>query len=139
MIATPLDVAAGALGVGLLFAPVKTLCKSAGKALTKVKLRGSLFKFAQGFQRYASKVGWTVYKGLKKIPIVKKSIKKSFAEKIESMIYSFTAKQVVYRFADQLIKNIDIAMSFGGLVSGILDYVYDKSINNIVYKFRFKI
>ena len=103
-----------------------------------MKLRGTLFKFAQKFQNFGRKVGQKVYKSLKKIPLVKKAVKPSLANKIESMIYSFTAKQVVYRFADQLFRNIDIALSFGGLVSGILDYMYDKSINNVVYRFKIK-
>ena len=48
----------------------------------------------------------------------------------------------MYRFADKLFKNIDIALSVGDLISGILDYMYDKKINNVVYRIdleKFKI
>ena len=72
MVAMPIDLLAGTLGLGLIFAPIKTLCKAGGKAFTKVQFRSSVFKFAQGFQKFGHNIGECVYRALKKIPVIKK-------------------------------------------------------------------
>ena len=43
------------------------------------------------------------------------------------MMYSITLFQQ---------KNVDIVLSVGGAISGILDYIFDKSINNVIWKFK---
>ena len=43
------------------------------------------------------------------------------------MMYSITLFQQ---------KNVDIVLSVGGAISDILDYIFDKSINNVIWKFK---
>lgn len=40
----------------------------------------------------------------------------------------------MYRFMDLLLKNIDVCLSLGGFVSGILDIAIDGRLNNSIYR-----
>lgn len=134
MVAAPLDSFTIFIGLGSVYAPIKALCKKMGKKLTATTLKGKMWSFAIRFQKLARKIGQKTYSILKKVPIAKNKIKKTFAKKVEEIIYSVVAKQVIYRFASVAVKNVDIILSIGGLTAGLLDYGYDRKINNILYK-----
>ena len=139
MIATPIDLATVGLGLGIAFAPVKQMAKSFGKAAAKHEFKTKLFGFAQKFKNVASEFSRGVVKAARKLPGSKKWGKKLNAKSIEASIYSFTTKQVVYRFADKIVKNIDICLSLGGLISGILDYKINGGLNNKLWEFNINI
>ena len=57
-------------------------------------------------------------------------------EKFENMIAGATNSAIVYKFLNYIIENVDIVLSVGGAFSNILDYIFDKSINNVIWKFK---
>lgn len=137
MVATPIDLVASACGLGLVFTPIKTLCKSYGKALSMVKFKSRIFKFTSKLKNCGYKIGDGVYKILRKIPLIKKVVKskrKAIISKVESTLYTFVSTQVVNKFANIMFNNITLCLSLGGMVSSALDYVYDRKFNNVVYK-----
>lgn len=52
------------------------------------------------------------------------------------MIAGATNSAIVNKFLNYIIENVDIVLSVGGAISGILDYIFDKSINNVIKKFK---
>lgn len=57
-------------------------------------------------------------------------------KKFENMIAGATNSAIVNKFFNYIIENVDIVLSVGGAISGILDYIFDKSINNVIWKFK---
>ena len=134
MVAMPLDILLMALGLGAIFAPVKTLAKSAGRAFVKTQLKHRIFKFLNVLKSKVISVSSAILKVLKKIPGISKPLKNWTASKIAAMFFGFIGKQVMYRFMDLLLKNIDVCLSLGGFVSGILDIAIDGRLNNSIYR-----
>lgn len=52
------------------------------------------------------------------------------------MIAGATNSAIVYKFLNYIIENVDMVLSVGGAFSDILDYMFDKSINNVIWKFK---
>ncbi len=48
------------------------------------------------------------------------------------MIAGATSSVTINKILNVLIPNIDIALSIGGAISGILDYIFDKKLNNSI-------
>lgn len=130
----PLDILLMALGLGAIFAPVKTLAKSAGRAFVKTQLKHRIFKFLNMLKSKVISVSSAILKVFKKIPGISKPLKNWTASKIAAMFFGFIGKQVMYRFMDLLLKNIDVCLSLGGFVSGILDIAIDGRLNNSIYR-----
>lgn len=42
----------------------------------------------------------------------------------------------VNRFLTAALSNVDIFMSVGGLIAGVLDWAFDKKINNVIAVIR---
>lgn len=61
--------------------------------------------------------------------------KKIPVNKLVSKIASFTSSSSVNWLLNKLVKNIDIVLSVGGAISGILDVAFDKKLNNSIWKF----
>ena len=53
------------------------------------------------------------------------------------MIAGATNSAIVNKFLNYIIENVDIVLSVGGAISGILDYIFDKSINNVIWKLNY--
>lgn len=66
----------------------------------------------------------------------KKIISKIKLKKFENMIAGTTNSAIVNKFLNYIIENVDIVLSVGGAISYILDYIFDKSINNVIWKFK---
>lgn len=49
-----------------------------------------------------------------------------------NMIAGATSSIVVNKILNIIIPNIDIFLSIGGAISGILDYIFDKKLNNSI-------
>lgn len=52
------------------------------------------------------------------------------------MIAGATSSAIVNKFLNYIIENVDIVLSVGGAISGIPDYIFDKSINNVIWEFK---
>lgn len=74
---------------------------------------------------------------IKKIPYFgKKILSKIKFKKFENMIAGATNSAIVNKNLNYIIENVDIVLSVGGAISGIIDYIFDKSINNVIWKFK---
>ena len=52
------------------------------------------------------------------------------------MIAVATNSAISTKFLNYIIENVDIVLSVGGVIFDILDYIFDKSINNVIWKFK---
>ena len=52
---------------------------------------------------------------------------------LTSMLAGFTSSVVINKFLNIIVPNIDIVLSLGGLLAGVLDYIFDKSLNNSIW------
>ena len=72
---------------------------------------------------------------IRKIPhFGKKILSKIKLKKFENMIAGATNSAIVNKFLNFIIEDVDIVLSVGGAISGILDYIFDKSINNVIWE-----
>lgn len=120
--------------VGLAFAPIKSLAKAYSKAALKSKVRTPLAKFIKVVANAASKM----ITGLKKV--VTKYAGASVAkliptQKLVSFVAGLTATVTINKLLNILVNNIDIVLSVGGLVAGVLDYAMDKRLDNRIWVF----
>ena len=121
-------------GIGPLFAPVKTVAKSYGKAALKSKLTGPLGSFVKFVAQSASKIINGFKNGLRKLWAVGKWLADKIpVGKLTSMLAGLTSSVVINKFLNIIVPNIDIILSLGGLLSGVLDYIFDKSLNNSIW------
>ena len=121
-------------GIGPLFAPVKTVAKAYGKAALKSKLAGPLGSFVKFVARNASKLLNGLKTGLSKLWGVGRWLASKIpVGKLTSMLAGLTSSVVINKFLNIIVPNIDIILSIGGLLSGVLDYIFDKSLNNSIW------
>lgn len=52
------------------------------------------------------------------------------------MIEGATNSAIVNKFLNYIIENVDIVLSVGRAIYDVLDYIFDKSINNVIRKFK---
>lgn len=138
MIAGPIDALLMAIpGIGAVFAPVKAIAKSTGKKLLKSKLKTPITKFIKFIAKSAKKMMSLLKNVIRKIPhFGKKILSKIKLKKFENMIAGATNSAIVNKFLNFIIEDVDIVLSVGGAISGILDYIFDKSINNVIWEFK---
>ena len=121
-------------GIGSLFAPVKSIAKAYGKAALKSKLAGPLGSFVKFVARNASKLLNGLKNGLSKLWGVGRWIANKIpVGKLTSMLAGLTSSVVINKFLNIIVPNIDIVLSLGGLIAGVLDYIFDKSLNNSIW------
>ncbi len=137
MVATPIDIILTLIpGVGAAFAPIKAIARSYGKAALKTKIKTPLVKFIRCVAKNASKLLKGLVKIVRKIPFVGKWLAKKIpVNKLVGKIASFTSSSTVNWLLNKLVKNIDIVLSVGGAISGILDIAFDKKLNNSIWEF----
>lgn len=113
-------------GIGGAFAPIKTLAKTYGKAALKYKIKTPLGKFIQFVARNAGKVINGLKNILKKVPGVgTKLANKIPVSKLQYTIAGAVSSSVINKTLNALISNIDLVLSIGGAISGLLDYLID--------------
>ena len=66
----------------------------------------------------------------------KKILSKIKLKKFENMIAGATSSAILNKFLNYIIENVDIVLSVGGAIFDILDYIFDKSINNVIWEFK---
>ena len=121
-------------GIGGLFAPVKTVARAYGKAALKSKIAGPLGTFVKFVARNASKLLNGVKNGLSKLWGVGRRLASRIpVGKLTSILAGFTSSVVINKFINIIVPNIDIILSIGGLLAGVLDYIFDKSLNNSIW------
>ena len=121
-------------GIGGLFAPVKTVATTYGKTALKSKIAGPLGTFVKFLARNATKLINGLKKGLSKLWGVGRWLANKIpAQKLTSLLAGLTSSIAINSFINIILPNVDIILSVGGLISGILDFVFDKSINNSIW------
>lgn len=53
------------------------------------------------------------------------------------MIAGMTSSVTINKMLKILVPNIDIVLSIGGAISGILDYAFDKKLNNSIWGYKY--
>ena len=120
-------------GIGPLFAPIKTVAKTYGKTVLKTKLAGPLGSFVKFVARNASKLLDGIRNGLSKLWSVGRWLADKIPiGKLTSVLAGLTSSVVINKFLNIIVPNIDIILSLGGLLAGLLDYIFDKSLNNSI-------
>jgi len=119
-------------GIGSAFAPIKALAKSYGKAALKTKIKTPLTTFIRYIAKNATKI-LTGFKNAVKKVAGEKIAKKIPITKLVNILAGATASATINKFLNVLIPNIDIVLSVGGAVAGILDYAFDKKLNNSIW------
>ena len=121
-------------GIGPLFAPVKTIAKSYGKAALKAKIAGPLGSLVKFLAQNAAKLLNGLKNGLSKLWGVGRWLASKIpVGKLTSMLAGLTSSVAINKFINIIVPNIDIILSIGGLIAGVLDYVFDKSLNNSIW------
>lgn len=138
MISAPLDMLFMATPFGAIFAPIKSAAKTMGLAMIKNRFAPTLFKgitwLCKNLLKYANKI----VNLLKSIKVIKniKFIKNLSGASLAGSVLGFALiKTPTYTFLNLLIKNVDIVLSLGGFISGILDLCIDGKVNNIIWEF----
>ncbi len=124
--------------IGGIFAPIKYAAKKMGLALVKSQFTGNIFKSVKWIISNVVKVANKIINVVKKVPILKKAkfIQNLSANKIAGSLLGVAFfKTPTYKLLDLVIKNVDIVLSLGGFISGLLDYAFDKKVNNKIWEF----
>ena len=120
--------------IGSAFAPIKALAKSFSKKALKLKIKTPLISFIKSVAKLASSLLNAVKKGLSKLWAVGKWLANKINVTKWSQSLAGVATSVVFnKVLNGLIENIDIVLSVGGAISGILDYAFDKKLNNSIW------
>ena len=121
-------------GIGAAFAPIKSIAKAFGKAALKVKIKTPLINFIKFIARNSVKIVKGIQKGLSKIPGIGPWLASKIpVGKIGGIVAGMSSSVVFNKILTVLIPNIDIVLSIGGAISGILDYALDKKLNNSIW------
>ena len=135
MISTPIDIILSLIpGIGAAFAPIKSLAKSYGKAALKTKLRTPLASFIRFIAKSASKLIKGLVKVVRKIPFVGKWIASKIpVNKLIKTIAGAASSSTINWILKKVASNIDVVLSIGGAIAGILDIAFDKKLNNSIW------
>ena len=135
MISTPIDILLMLIpGIGAAFAPIKSIGKQYGKAALTSRIKTPLVSFIKFIAKNASKIIKGFQKIVGKIPVVGKWLAKKIpVKKLVEMIAGATSSTAINKVLNVIQPNIDIFLSIGGAISGILDYVFDKKLNNSIW------
>lgn len=113
-------------GIGGAFAPIKTLSKCYGLVALKVKIKGPLATFIRFIANKVPQVVSGLKTIVRKIPVFGNKIaKKIVVKKLQQQIASGISSAVINKAVNLLVKNIDLVLSLGGALSGVLDYFID--------------
>ncbi len=117
-----LDLIISSIGLGLLFAPVKRIASSFGKSVLRSKLKTPLFNLIRGFGKKISTVINILKKGIRKIPFVGSRLANKINTKaLTSMVVGGGVSATTNRLLNIIVNDIDVVLSLGGFISGILD------------------
>lgn len=123
-------------GLAMAVAPVKTLAKQYAGAALKQNLKSPLTKLLQFVVQHATKL----LNGVKSAIVSLGAIGRWIASKINvaklvAKLAGLTSSVIINKLLNLIVPNIDIFLSVGGVVSGILDFAFDKLLNNCIWEF----
>ncbi|MBP3567435.1 MAG: RHS repeat-associated core domain-containing protein, partial [Paraprevotella sp.] len=111
---------------------IKQFVKKTSSYVLKNKVRGSLTSAVSKVFGYAGRLANALQKATKRLPLFKKYADKITATAIYSAVRKTAINTVVSKLINIMFKNIEIFLSIGGLIGGILDYATDRSLNGII-------
>ena len=121
-------------GIGAAFAPIKSIAKAFGKAALKAKIKTPLVNFIKFIARNSVKIAKGIQKALSKVWIVGSWLASKIpVNKIGGIMAGMSSSVVINKILNILLPNVDIILSIGGAISGILDYAFDKKLNNSIW------
>ncbi len=123
--------------VGSVFAPIKALDKRLGRSALKRALKTPLVKFITTVAKYVGKVVTAIKNVVSKIPFIGKKLagKIPTTGKIGYILAGATTSATVNKLLNVIVPNIGIFLSVGGMVSGLLDWLIDRKLNNKIWSF----
>jgi RHS repeat-associated protein len=123
-------------GIGAAFAPVKSIAKAFSKAALKANIKTPLVSFIKTIARLAKTIIGGMQKGLSKLWGVGRWLASKIpVSKLSTMLAGLATSVLFNKVLNTLIENVDIVLSVGGAISGILDVCFDKKLNNSIWSF----
>lgn len=81
---------------------------------------------------FAGRLASGLQKAAKRVPAIKQYASKITAATVYSAVRNTAIQTVVSKLINIMFKNIEIFLSIGGLIAGILDYATDRSLNGLI-------
>ncbi len=122
-------------GIGAAFAPIKSMAKTYGKAALKANIKTPLVSFIKFIGKSAKAILSGIKNIVTKIPIIGKRLARKIpVNKLVNLLAGLTASVTFNKVLKSLIENVDIVLSIGGAISGILDVAFDKKLNDSIWE-----
>lgn len=122
--------------VKVIYAPVSSIAKAVGKSFFKTSWNRTMLKFFEGFKSVVYKISSKLWNLAYKVKYLRKLFCNGPSTKLAENWFGWVFSKNVTNFLNAAFKNADIFMSFGGLIAGLIDWVYDKKINNVLGKIK---
>lgn len=141
MISTLVDGVISLCGAYAAYYPVKNLAQQAARKAVAGGFKNKLLKLLNIIGRKATIAAGNILHNLRRLCVQwgAKSFKAFLDRKTASWVaqkfLGFIFSSSVKKFLTLAINDLDIFLSPGGAVAGILDFAYDGKINNVVYRF----
>lgn len=140
MISSLVDGVISLCGAYAAYYPVKNLAQQAARKAVAGGFKNKLLNLLNIIGRKATKAAGNILHNLRRLCVQwgAKSFKAFLdrqsaawaAQKFLGFIFSSAAK----KFLTEAVSNLDIFLSPGGAIAGILDFAYDGEINDVVYR-----
>ena len=111
---------------------IKQFAKKTSSYVLKNKIRSSLASAVSKVYCFAGRLASGLQKAAKIVPRIKKYASKITAATVYSAVRKTAIQTVVSKLINIMFKNIEIFLSIGGLIAGILDYATDRSLNGLI-------
>ena len=111
---------------------IKRFAKKTSSYVLKNKIRSSLASAVSKVYYFAGRLASGLQKAEKRVPGIKQYASKITAATVYSAVRKTAIQTVVFKLINIMFKNIEIFLSIGGLIAGILDYATDRSLNGLI-------
>ena len=141
MVSALLDGIFSLCGAYAAYYPVKNLAQYAAKKAVAGGFKSKLLKLLNVIGSKATKVAGEVLHKLRRLCVqwgaksFKAFLDKKTASWVAQKFWGFIFSSSVKKFLTIAIDYLDIFLSPGGAMAGILDFAYDGKINNVLYRF----
>ena len=139
MLATPIDFLLYTLAptLEIAIAPIKSLSRRLGQTALRKALEKPFFSFLTTTIGVAGKIIKAIKSVVKKIPFVGGWLARKIPEatKLISMLTGASLSVTINKLLNVVIPNIDIFLSVGGMIAGVIDYLVDGRLDNALWVF----
>ena len=141
MISALIDGIISLCGAYAAYYPVKNLAQYAARKAVAGGFKNKLLKLLNVIGRKATKAAGNILHNLRRLCVqwgaksFKAFLDRKTATWVAQRFLGFIFSSSVKKFLTLAVKNLDIFLSPGGAVAGILDFAYDGKINNVIYRF----